>query len=121
MINLWIELRLESNFPVWGTCSNIAGVLDESIDTPTEFTLKQNYPNPFNPSTRISYSIPVASNVQIEIINMLWQRVAFLVNEPKAAGNYTLQFDASGFSSGIYLYTIQAGDFRQTRKMMLIK
>lgn len=88
---------------------------------PALFALEQNYPNPFNPSTNISYSLPSASEVKIEIFNMLGQNIATLVNEHQIAGNHTIQFDASSLSSGIYLYRLTAGSFVQTKKLTLIK
>ncbi|MEQ8525238.1 ice-binding family protein [Gracilimonas sp.] len=88
---------------------------------PAEFTLSQNYPNPFNPSTVIGYQVPVNTDVRLEVFNMLGQSVALLVNEQKTAGSYTVTFDASAFSSGIYIYRIYSTGFNQTRKMLLIK
>jgi len=85
------------------------------------FQLYQNYPNPFNPVTTIKYSIPIASNAKLEILNILGEQVELLVNETKPVGSYEAIWDASNMSSGIYFYRIQAGDFLQTRKMVLMK
>ncbi|RLD24218.1 MAG: hypothetical protein DRI70_08490 [Bacteroidetes bacterium] len=82
------------------------------------FKLYQNYPNPFNPVTTIPYSIPRNSLVQLKIYNLLGQEVATLVNEEKPTGNYQVEFDASNFPSGVYLYRLRAGDFVQTKKMI---
>ncbi|MEQ9310387.1 MAG: T9SS type A sorting domain-containing protein [Balneolaceae bacterium] len=86
-----------------------------------EFTLLQNYPNPFNPSTVISFSIPSSSIVKLSVYNMLGQEVASLLNTQLGAGSHRISFDATSLSSGIYLYRIQAGEFVQTKRMMLIK
>ncbi len=72
--------------------------------SPTDFMLYQNYPNPFNPTTKIKYSIPKTSNVQLKVFDILGRKVAELVNEEKPAGNYTVNFNASKLSSSIYFY-----------------
>jgi uncharacterized repeat protein (TIGR01451 family) len=90
-------------------------------DLPREFTLRQNYPNPFNPVTTISYDLPEAVQVRLEVFNMLGQRVATLINERQPAGEYQHSFDASALSSGTYLYRLRAGEYTESRKMMLVK
>jgi hypothetical protein len=91
------------------------------IGTPIEFALDQNYPNPFNPSTSIKYSIPQRNNVSLKIYDILGNEIAVLVNETKEAGSYNVQYNASALSSGVYFYSIQAGDFFESRKMILMK
>jgi hypothetical protein len=104
--------------------SNTSDVKELENGIPTEFALMQNYPNPFNPTTKIRYSIPEASIVTIKVYDMLGSEVATLINEEQPVGNYEVTFDASGLSSGMYLYKIFAGSrqsFIETRKMILIK
>ena len=94
----------------------------ESQDqVPEKFTLYQNYPNPFNPVTHIRFGLPNSSNVKIEIFDVLGNRVATLLNANKSAGFHTIDFDASNLASGLYLYRIQAGEFTQMKKMVLMK
>jgi hypothetical protein len=88
---------------------------------PLKFNLRQNYPNPFNPATEIKYSIPVNTFVTINIYNLLGQNIASLVNEYKNAGEYSVIFDGTNHSSGIYFYTIEAGNYKDSKKMVLIK
>ncbi|HCV43252.1 MAG TPA: hypothetical protein DGH68_07185 [Bacteroidetes bacterium] len=93
----------------------------ESKTVPAEFSLAQNYPNPFNPSTAIVYGLPVASDVKLTVFNTLGQRVASLVNERQEAGFHTAVFDNESLSSGVYYYTIDAGQFRASKKLLLLR
>ncbi len=108
---------------------NIVGVYDDNVASPDEFMLMQNYPNPFNPTTKISFTIPSVTlrqaqsdiRVALKVYDVLGREVVTLIDEEKPAGNYEIEFDASGLSSGVYFYKLQAGSFVQTRKMILIK
>jgi len=86
-----------------------------------DFSLAQNYPNPFNPSTVIRYSVSSAQLVTLKIYDVLGREVATLVNEEKPSGNYEVEFNASKFSSGIYFYTLTAGEYTNTKKMILLR
>jgi hypothetical protein len=86
-----------------------------------DYSLSQNYPNPFNPSTIISFSLTRSTFVTLKIYNVLGNEITTLVNELIPGGNHQIEFNASGLSSGIYLYTITAEDFVETKKMILIK
>ena len=89
---------------------------------PSDYNLDQNYPNPFNPTTTINFSIPASSKVTLKIYDALGKEVAKLVDEVKPAGNYSADFTAgSNLNSGIYFYTLQAGSFTSTKKLMLVK
>jgi Secretion system C-terminal sorting domain len=97
------------------------GVKDHESTLPKQFDLGQNYPNPFNPTTEISYQLPKNSFVSLKIYNMLGQEVETLVSGSKAAGSYTARLDGARLSSGIYFYTLKAGNFTSTKKMLLLK
>ena len=92
-----------------------------STEIPNKYLLSQNYPNPFNPSTNIKFSLPKSSNVTIRIYNALGREVATLVNETLMAGTHQAVWNASSYSSGVYFYKISAGDFSETKRMLLIK
>lgn len=92
------------------------------IGIPNQYTLKQNYPNPFNPTTTIGYSFPLDSRVNLIVYDVTGKEIISLVtNEQKTAGYYATIFDARSLSSGIYYYRLIAGDYKETKKMMLIK
>ena len=94
----------------------------ESTDQlPTEFALFQNYPNPFNPTTNIKFDLPKESNVTLKVYNILGEEVATLVNKVMPAGHQVVTFDASRLASGMYIYRIEAGNFVQVKKMLLMK
>jgi len=92
-----------------------------NVGVPSEFALSQNYPNPFNPSTKIDYDIATDGNVSVVLFDMSGREVAKLVNDFKPAGYYTVSFNASNLSSGMYFYRISANNFSQTKKMVLVK
>ncbi len=131
------EFHIYTDNKVFTPEEGIVGVeITEDGDVAEKFALGQNYPNPFNPTTTISYSIPTSSviarssaargtrsvvNVTLSVYNALGQKVATLVNKEQTAGNYTVQFDAGDLPSGVYFYTLRAGEFVGTKKMVLLK
>jgi hypothetical protein len=96
--------------------------VEVNIETvPIEFELFQNFPNPFNPSTRISWQSPVPSWQKLKVYDALGNEVSTLVDEYKPAGNYSVEFDASSLSSGIYFFQLRSGEFLETKKMILAR
>jgi hypothetical protein len=91
------------------------------LTSPRVFRLHQNYPNPFNPLTMINYQLPMTSDVELSVYNLLGQKVKTLVSEKKAAGYHEVKFNAQNLSSGIYYYKIKAGEFQDVKKMVLLK
>lgn len=130
-----IDAYMNKIIPVWcddrrGTpdqeifASNISiltGIKPVSNIIPKTFTLSQNYPNPFNPVTNIDYTVPNNSFVNLKVYDVLGNETAVLVNKIMKAGNYSVTFDASALSTGIYFYTLRSEGFIQTKKMMLLK
>jgi len=94
---------------------------NHTSNMPEHFKLWQNYPNPFNPSTNIQFTLPKAENVKIEIYNSLGQRLKTLVNQLMPAGSHAVVFSGEDMVSGLYIYRMQAGDFQDIKKMVLLK
>lgn len=131
-----IKIHPTSNYLVAGSYGRsmykidldlFTGIDTEQIEIIADnYVLEQNYPNPFNPSTRIKYSIPNVVtrdrvSVQINVYDILGNEITTLVNEEKPAGEYEIEFSGDGLASGVYLYTLQAGDFIKTNKMILLR
>jgi Secretion system C-terminal sorting domain len=95
-------------------------VIDKN-SIPAYYSLEQNYPNPFNPSTKITFSLPEISFVKLRVFNAIGLEVKSLINGMMPAGIHEVDFDATELFSGVYFYTLNAGNFVQTRKMILIK
>lgn len=117
----WGLGELRSDIGAYGGGDDQLGIDEQMLEVPNQFALMQNYPNPFNAVTIIQYNLPVASDVSIAIYNILGRKVETLVNEFKQAGSQNISFDASKMSSGIYFYSLQAGDLSESKRMILLK
>jgi hypothetical protein len=106
---------------VAGAALDKKGNEDYLTEHPTDYKLYQNYPNPFNPVTNIIYQIPKSGLVQLKVFDLLGSEVAELVNEEKAEGSYSINFDASNLPSGVYIYSLRVNDYIQNNKMTLLK
>ncbi|MCU0343706.1 MAG: M20/M25/M40 family metallo-hydrolase [Ignavibacterium sp.] len=109
------------NYMLVSRIGEITDIEENLINRPTEYIIEQNYPNPFNPTTKIRFSVKEKSDVKLIVYDILGRKVISLIDEEKTPGNYEVFWDASNLSSGVYLYTIKAGSFVQTRKMLLMK
>jgi photosystem II stability/assembly factor-like uncharacterized protein len=103
------------------TGGNITNINIVSTKIPSEYSLSQNYPNPFNPTTVISFRLPVDGQISLNIFDMLGREISTLVNEKLAPGTYTVDWNASGYSSGVYFYSLQTVGYSDTKKMLLIR
>lgn len=97
------------------------GIEDIQTAPVAEYKLYQNYPNPFNLSTSISYNLPQRSYIKLKVYDLLGKEIAILINEEKESGNHTERFNVKYLSSGIYIYELIAENFRESKKMILIK
>ncbi len=100
--------------------TTVVGINDPD-NTVKDFSLFQNYPNPFNPSTKIKFVIPKSSFVNLKVYDVLGREIVTLVNEEKSAGEYEIEFDATGLPSGVYIYKLQAGSYTSFKKMILLR
>ncbi|HKI77421.1 MAG TPA: T9SS type A sorting domain-containing protein [Ignavibacteriaceae bacterium] len=106
---------------VFSAKQTLVGIESDEGNIPNSYSLSQNYPNPFNPSTQINFSLPSSSNVKLTIYDITGKRVREVLNNPMSAGEHTVNFDASNLSSGTYIYRIQASNYVQSKKMVLLK
>ena len=100
---------------------NATGITNNKEIHIKDFNLKQNYPNPFNPSTKIEYSIPHSAFISLKVYNLLGEEVTTLYEGIKNAGNYSVEFNGAGLSSGIYFYRLKAENYMDTKKFVLLK
>ncbi len=109
----------------WASVSCVGAVVvgnhNNQGTVPSEYSLAQNFPNPFNPSTNIKFELPISGHVKLTVFDLTGREISVLINESRQAGVYNVDFDASLFASGIYFYKLVAGDFTDTKKMLLIK
>ncbi|MCH7676225.1 T9SS type A sorting domain-containing protein [candidate division KSB1 bacterium] len=118
----------EQNFEIFiesTTCALLTGI-ENKPGIVEKFTLQQNYPNPFNPTTEITYHLPATTQVELTIFNLLGQKIRTIVNEIQAAGSYRLSWNATDENgkqvpSGVYIYLLKSGEFKQSRKMLLVR
>jgi hypothetical protein len=117
------NVKVYSNgYQFWKADFEISASLEKKDQIiPKTFSLSQNAPNPFNPSTMISYQLPKTSDVEISIFNLMGQKVATLIDKKQNAGTYQVDWDARGFASGVYYYRLEAGDYTDVMKMVLLK
>jgi hypothetical protein len=114
------------SFGTWSIQGSLLTITSgtEQVETdvpPTAYALSQNFPNPFNPSTAIQFDIPSEGNATLKVYDIIGQEVAVLVNDNLSAGRYRTTWDASRVASGVYFYRLQAKDFVQTRKLLLLR
>ena len=122
IFNLRFEISNDGyNYWSMDTVINIVSGIDDEPQFPSVYNLEQNFPNPFNPRTTIQYSIPRLNKVKLIVFNILGEKIKELVDEEKMPGNYEIGFNADNIPSGVYFYQLKAGDFIETKKMILIK
>jgi len=123
LIHFALEIK-SNDFIFWTDTFQVdvvLGIKDDKSVLPQEYALHQNYPNPFNPSTTIEFDLPKPANVKIEVYTITGQKIQSLINKNLPAGNHQVEFNAENFSSGVYFYRIEAGEFQDVKKMILLR
>jgi hypothetical protein len=124
-IVVWQDYRSGNNYDIYVNGFDTSGINtaigEGGVTTALEYSLSQNYPNPFNPVTQINYQLPKSGNVRLSVFNSLGQEVDVLVDESQNAGNHIINWNASSFPSGVYVYKLESGSFVSNKKMVLIK
>ena len=105
---------------MFNRCGSVVSVPEVSLK-PGVFELAQNYPNPFNPITTISFSLPSQSFVSLRVFDVLGREVSVLVSQNLPAGTYSRSWDGSGFAGGVYFYSLKAGEYSETKKLLLLR
>lgn len=117
---LWVGVN-SGNKLFFDRYNAVVGINNNGTEIPNHYSLSQNYPNPFNPSTKIDFAIPVSGNVTVTVYDIIGRETATLLNKEMKAGSYTVDFNASKLSSGVYFYKIISGSYIETKKMILVK
>ncbi|MCX6157435.1 MAG: T9SS type A sorting domain-containing protein [Ignavibacteriae bacterium] len=120
--NDFIFIGSSSGLDLWRRpLSEIIGIQNISSEIPLKYSLSQNYPNPFNPTTNLKFDVPRAGDVKIVVYDLMGREVQTLVNESLKPGTYEISFDGSLLNSGVYFYMITAGNYSESKRMLLIK
>ena len=120
--SLWGLGTILSDMGAYGGGDSVeVGIVNRNIAIPAKFALSQSYPNPFNAVTTIGFTLPQAQHVTLKIYDLLGRETAILIDEYKQAGEYAIAWNAGEISSGLYFYRIQAGDYKETQNMILLK
>ena len=117
----WVGLDGTNRRVYWDRYAALSRITGNHNEIPQSFTLEQNYPNPFNPVTTIRFSVPEYTNVKLTVYDILGKEVSVLANEKLSPGSYEIDFNAENIPSGVYFYRLQAGNYIETRKMILMK
>lgn len=118
----WYNIEEDMYKTCFSELNNLTTGINKGLNSaPEQFKLEQCFPNPFNPSTNISFKVPFSSNVILKIYDIMGKEISTLVNEEKKPGNYVVNYNSSGISSGVYFYNLRADNFSETRQMILLK